>query len=443
MTSVERPETRYAHSGDASIAYQVFGNGSVDALFAAGPASNVEVIWEYPDCVRFFGQLARIARVAIFDRRGTGLSDPVEQPPTFELQVEDLLAVANAAGFEKPAIIGVQESARMAVLAAATHPDRFSSLVLMGPAARGAAVLDAEALDLISDAIENGWGQGQLASLFAPHMTGDTEFMAWWSRYERSSCSPAMARKLAGLSAQSDISDVLPDVRQPALVLRRRGDPMVSDEMAREVADLMPNTRFVEVPGEGTLHQIGDPTEIMREIETFLAAEQRNIDPDRVLATVLFTDIVASTERAAEVGDTRWRDLLDHHDEVMRRQLQRFGGTEVKHTGDGMLATFEGPARGVRCAAAAVTAMERAGLPIRAGLHTGECERRGTDMGGMAVHIGARVCGEADASEVLVTSTVKDLVIGSGLHFTERGSRRLKGVPEEMRLFAAQAPPPA
>ena len=440
---MDRPQTQYAHSGDAGIAYQVFGNGSVDVLFAAGPASNVEVIWEYPDCVRFFGQLGRIARVAIFDRRGTGLSDPVEQPPTFELQVEDLLAVAEAAGFERPSIIGVQESARMAVLAAATHPDRFSSLVLMGPAARGAAVLNAEALDLIADAIENGWGQGQLANLFAPQMTGDPEFMAWWSRYERSSCSPAMARKLARLSAQSDISDVLPDVRQPALVIRRHGDPMVSEEMAREVAALMPNARYVEVPGEGTLHQIGDPTEIMREIESFLAAEQLDVDPDRVLATVLFTDVVDSTSRAAELGDTRWRDLLDHHDEVIRRQLQRFGGREVKHTGDGILATFDGPARGVRCASAAVVAMERAGLPIRAGLHTGECERRGTDMGGMAVHIGARVCGEADPSEVLVTSTVKDLVIGSGLHFAERGPRRLKGVPEELRLFAAQAPPPA
>ena len=443
MRPVERPETRYAHSGDASIAYQLFGNGPAEALLAAGPASHVEVIWEHPDCVRFFGMLGRFARVALFDRRGTGLSDPVEQPPTFELQVEDLLAVADAVGFENPAIIGIQDSARMAVLAAATHPDRFSSLALLGPAARGAAVMNEEALELISDAIENGWGQGQLASIFAPHMTGDPEFMSWFGRYERSSCSPSMARKLVRLSAQSDISDVLPDVRHPTLVIRRADDHLATEELAREVADLIPNARYVEVPGEGTLHQIGDPTQIMAELESFLAGEQREVDPDRVLATVLFTDVVDSTVRAAELGDTRWRDLLDHHDEVLRRQLERFGGSEVKHTGDGILATFDGPARGVRCAAAAVTAMERAGLPIRAGLHTGECERRGADVGGIAVHIGARVCNEADASEILVTSTVKDLVIGSGLRFEERGARQLKGVPEEMRLYAAQAPPPA
>ena len=437
MPSVERPETRYAHSGDASIAYQLFGNGPAEVLMAPGPASNVEVIWEYPDCVRFFGQLARFARVALFDRRGTGLSDPVDQPPTFELQVEDLLAVADAAGFDKPAIIGVQDSSRMAVIAAATNPDRFSSLVLLGPTARGAAVMNEEALTLVADAIESGWGEGRIAHLLVPHMVDDPEFMAWWSRYQRSSCSPGMARKLVALSAQSDISDVLPQVRHPALVIRRAGDHQATEELVREVVDLMPDARFVEVPGEGVLHQLGDPTELMTELETFLAGGHEAIDHDRILATVLFTDVVDSTSRAAELGDTRWRDLLDHHDEVMRRQLQRFGGVEVKHTGDGMLATFEGPARGVRCAAAAATAMERAGLPIRAGLHTGECERRGSDLGGMAVHIGARVCGEAGPGEVLVTSTVKDLVIGSGLSFEDRGPHHLKGVPDELRLFAA------
>ena len=440
---MERPQTRYAHAGEASIAYQLFGTGPAEALLALGPASHVEVIWEYPDSVRFLGRLGRIARVALFDRRGSGLSDPVEQPPTFELQVEDLLAVADATGFDKPAVIGIQESARMAVLAAATHPDRFSSLVLMAPIARGAAVMDENALELVADAVENGWGQGQLANLFAPHMVRDPEFMAWWGRYERSSCSPSMARKLARLSAQSDISDVLPDVRHPTLVTRRAGDHLATEELVREVVELMPNARYLEVPGEGTLHQIGDPTELMAGIEAFLGGEQRSVDPDRVLATVLFTDVVDSTARAAALGDQRWRDLLDHHDEVIRRQLERFGGLEVKHTGDGILATFDGPARGVRCAAAAVTAMERAGLPIRAGLHTGECERRGPDVGGMAVHIGARVCAEAGAGEILVTSTVKDLVIGSGLSFEERGPRALKGVPDEMRLYAAQPPAPA
>ena len=434
---MERPETRYAHSGDASIAYQLFGSGSAEVLMTAGPASHVEVIWEYPDCVRFFGMLGRFARVALFDRRGSGLSDPVEQPPTFELQVEDLLAVADTVGFEKPSIIGVQESSRMAAIAAATHPDRFSSLVLLGPTARGGDVMDDAAIELVTDAIESGWGQGQLAALFAPQMMDDPEFMAWWSRYERSSCSPATAKKLARLSTQSDISDVLADVRHPTLVTRRKDDHLATEELVREVADLMPNARYVEVPGEGTLHQLGDPTELMAELESFLAGEHSEVDPDRVLATVLFTDVVNSTTRAAELGDQRWRDLLDHHDEVLRRQLDRFGGNEIKHTGDGILATFDGPARGVRCAAAAVTAMERAGLPIRAGLHTGECERRGTDVGGMAVHIGARVCGEAGPSEVLVTSTVKDLVIGSGLAFEERGPRSLKGVPEDMRLYAA------
>jgi class 3 adenylate cyclase len=434
---MERPETRYARSGDASIAYQLFGKGPAEVLLAPGPASHVEVIWEYPDCVRFFGQLARFAHVALFDRRGSGLSDPVEQPPTFELQVEDLLAVADAVGFERPAIMGIQESTRMAVLAAALHPDRFSALALLGPTARGAAVMNEDALELVANAVETGWGQGQLANLFAPHMTDDPEFMSWWGRYERSSCSPGMAKKLARLSAQSDISKVLADVRQPALVTRRRGDPMATEELVREVVDLMPDARYVEVPGEGSLHQLGDPTQLMNELESFLAGEHESVDPDRVLATVLFTDVVDSTARAAELGDMRWRDLLDHHDEVLRRQLERFGGLEVKHTGDGILATFDGPARGVRCAAAAVTAMERAGLPIRAGLHTGECERRGSDVGGMAVHIGARVCSEAGPSEILVTSTVKDLVIGSGLSFEERGPRQLKGVPEELRLYAA------
>lgn len=440
---MERPETRYARSGDASIAYQLYGDGPAELLVAAGPASHIEVLWEYPEAARFLSKLGRFARIALFDRRGTGLSDATDSPPTFEMQVEDLIAVADRVGFQRPAVMGFQESTRMASLTAAGHPDRVSALVLLGPTARGAAVLSEETRKVILDAVENGWGQGQLAKVWAPHKLDDPEFMRWWGRYERSACSPGTAKKLVDLSIRSDLTKVLPTVQQPTLVIRREADQLSTRELVQEVADLMPNARYVEVPGEGSLHQLGDPTRLMAEVESFLTGRHSPIDPDRVLATVMFTDIVGSTDRAAEVGDTRWRDLLDEHDDVLRRQIELFGGTEVKHTGDGMLATFEGPARGVRCAAAAVTAMERAGLPIRAGLHTGECERRGSDVGGMAVHIGARVCSEAGGGEVLVTSTVKDLVIGSGLHFEERGARRLKGVPDELRLYAAQAAPPA
>jgi class 3 adenylate cyclase/alpha-beta hydrolase superfamily lysophospholipase len=429
------PPTQYAHSGDASIAYQVFGSGSIDLVVINGPASHLELMWEEPATARSFERLGSFARVLMFDRRGTGLSDPVSRPPTLEQQMDDLIAVLEAVGIERTAVWGAGDLG-LSALFAATYPERVAALVLSSVSPRGATAITPELRTVFLDAIEHHWGEGTLLSVYAPSQVGNRAFAQWWGRMQRSAASPGMARRLIEMLAQTDLSAVLPTIRVPTLVTHQTGDRYIPVEVGREVASLIPGARFIEYPGEDTYGWVEAPS--LDDVEEFLTGRRPAREIDRVLATVMFTDIVGSTEHASKLGDGLWRELLDEHNLLIRKHLGRWRGTEVKTIGDGFLATFDGPARAVRCAAEIVGDAEHLGLKIRAGLHTGECELVGRDVAGIAVHIGARVMALADAGEVLASSTVKDLVVGSGIQFTDRGLHPLKGVPDPWRLYALE-----
>jgi class 3 adenylate cyclase len=434
------PSTHYAKSGDASIAYQVFGEGDIDLVLVGGPANHLDLEWDNPTAARTFRRLASFARVVRFDRRGTGVSDPTDSELTLEQQTDDLRAVIEDIGLRRTAIFGGSDVGLCAMFAA-TYPERVSSLILWGAAARGADVLTPELTAAMLDALEH-YGEGRFAQIYAPSQVGNKEFEAWWAKFERAACSPGMARKILELLAGSDFGSILPTIRVPTLVAHCTGDTVIPIELGREVASRIPDARFVELPGMDNYawagEWAGEAEPLVDEIEEFLTGERPSREPDRVLSTVLFTDIVGSTEHAARIGDERWRDLLARHDALVRAELQRWRGREVKTVGDGFLATFDGPARAVRCAEAIVSGLESVGLRLRAGLHTGEVERIGDDVGGIAVHIGARVADLAEAREVLVSGTVKDLVVGSGLAFSERGTHELRGVPGQWPLFALE-----
>ena len=427
------PRTVYAHSGDASIAYQVVGDGPIDLVLANGPCSHIELEWEEPTTARCLRRLASFSRLVLFDRRGTGLSDPVSRPPTLEQQMDDLRAVLDHAGIERPALYGASDLG-LCALYAATYPDEVSALVLSGVAATGHRTLTPEISALIQDALENSWGDGTLMRLWAPSQIGNHAFEEWWARMQRSAVSPGMARQILEMIAQTDLRAVLPTIRVPTLVMHTTENVYIPVEMGREVAELIPGARYVEYPGPDTYSWLVEPW--LDELEEFLTGRRSEDDADRVLATVLFTDIVGSTEHASRLGDGQWRKLLDAHNDVVRGSLERWRGTEIKSTGDGFLATFDGPARAVRCAREIIEGVTPLGLDVRTGLHTGECEFVGGDVAGMAVHIGARVMAAAEAGEVLTSSTVKDLVVGSELQFEDRGAHELKGVPDEWRLYA-------
>jgi class 3 adenylate cyclase len=433
-----RPPTRYARSGDASIAFQVMGEGPPDVVLIGGPASHLDLQWEEPDTRRGRQRIASFARLIIFDRRGTGLSDPVDRPATLEQQMDDLDAVLDAAGTDRVAIIGALE-AGLSAMYTASHPHRVSALVLANVSVSGGVIFDDARRELILDLIENHWGEGRFLQLFAPSRTGDQLFVDWWTRFERSSVSPSMARKTVELNAGSDLSGVLPAIQVPTLVLHRRDNPLIPVEAGREAAALIPGARFVEASGTDLYDFPGvdDPETDL--IEEFLTGRRPKRGPERVLATVLFTDIVESTGHAASLGDRAWGELLDRHNALVRDRLGRFRGREVKTLGDGFVATFDGPARAVRCAHEIVEGVDELGLAVRCGLHTGECELLGGDVGGIAVHIGARVCALARGGEVLVSSTVKDLVVGSELRFEDRSVHQLRGVPGEWRLYALRS----
>jgi pimeloyl-ACP methyl ester carboxylesterase/class 3 adenylate cyclase len=435
------PETRYAKSGDVNIAYQVVGDGPLDLVFVPGFASHVEYAWEDPSLARFLRRLASFSRLILFDKRGTGLSDRVSvtELPTLEQRMDDVRAVMDAVGAERAALLGVSEGGPMSTLFAATYPERITALVVYAAFAGMFGLPPSpENVQPFLDAMERNWGQGFGIGLFAPSMADDESCRQWWARFERLALSPGAAVALLRMNMEIDIRHVLPAIRVPTLVLHRAGDRAVSVEQGRYMAEHISGAKYVELPGDDHAPWIGDQDAIVDEIEEFLTGVRPAPEPDRVLATVLFTDIVGSTERMADMGDHRWRDLLDGYYALARREIDRFRGREVKTTGDGFLATFDGPARAIRCARAISDEAGRLGLPIRAGLHTGECEIMGEDIGGIAVHIGARVAAMAASGEVLVSSTVKDLVAGSGLRFEDRGSRALKGVPEEWRLFAVE-----
>jgi class 3 adenylate cyclase len=430
---VSTPRTLYAHSGDASIAYQTLGEGPPNLAVVNGPASHLELIWEEPATARAFRRLASFSKLVLFDRRGTGLSDPVIKPPTLEQQMDDLTAVLDAAGVQRTALFGASDLG-LCALFAATYPDRVTHLVLSGVASAGMKTITEERRAQYLDAIENHWGDGTLITIFAPSQIGNPAFEEWWARMQRSSVSPGMARQLMQMISQTDLRAVLPTIRVPTLVIHQVGDEYVPIALGREVASLIPGARFVERPGRDT-YGWTDP-EGLDDVEEFITGGRTAEEVDRVLATVMFTDIVDSTAHASRLGDGRWRQLLTEHNDVVRSALARWRGTEVKTIGDGFLATFDGPARAVRCAHDIVTSVSTLGLKVRTGLHTGECELVGDDVAGMAVHIGARVMAHAQAGEVLASSTVKDLVVGSELRFEDRGSHELKGVPDEWHLYA-------
>jgi len=437
----EAPKTLFARNGDVHIAYQTVGSGPLDIFLVDTWVHHVEIVWDFPDFARFLRRLASFGRLIHFDRRGTGLSDPVplDRLPDFETQVADAIAVLDAAGSARPAIVGLNDGTLVAMLLAAGHPERCASLVLWSVTAKHqqAAGMAMEAIDEAIEMMTQGQSRGESGVEFlAPSRAQDERFSQQLARLQRYSVRPGAMGHYYRQSMESDCTDILPTIKAPTLALNRTGNPIVAIELTREVVSLIPDAKLVELPGEDHLVFSQDIDAPLDEIEEFLTGVRTGADPDRILTTVLFTDIVDSTTRASDMGDRRWRDLLDHHNALVRAELDRFGGREIATTGDGFFATFESPARAVRCARAICQAIPSLGIQIRAGVHTGEVEVRGADLGGLAVHIGARVAGRAEPGEVLVSSTVKDLLAGSGIEFEDRGEHELKGVPGSWRLFA-------
>jgi len=436
------PETRYAKSGEVNIAYQVAGDGEVDLVFVPGWVSHIEYAWEEMSFAPFLERMASFSRLILLDRRGTGLSDPVDQLPTLEERMDDLVAVMDAVGSERAFLFGISESGPMCILFAATYPERTAGLLLCNTFATNVRSEDhpwATPLaqwGLLQQHIDQGWGTGVTPRLFAPSRAEDEAFVRSWARFERRAVSKGAMRKILGMILDTDVRQVLPSIRVPTLVVHRTGDQRTRVEGGRYLAEHIPSARIVEVSGRDHFPWVGDTDPILGEVEQFVTGARHGVDPDRVLATVLFTDIVDSTRHLAEWGDRRWRELLGQFYAIMREGLEQFRGREIDTTGDGLFASFDGPARAIRCACRARQAISSLGIAIRAGLHTGECEVVDDKMSGIAVHVGARVCEKAGPNEVLVSSTVKDLVAGSGLCFEDRGFHELKGVPDEWRLYA-------
>jgi pimeloyl-ACP methyl ester carboxylesterase len=440
------PPTQYAKSGDTSIAYQVVGDGPIDLVLVLGFATHIELQWEGPPFARFCERLGGFSRLILFDKRGTGLSDPVQDVPTLEQRVDDVRAVMDAAGSERAALFGISEGGPMSVLFAATHPERTVSLVLHGGMARTTEAPDypwaspADALrESAAEFIAPVWGQNPegIVELFAPSFAGDPRTLEITARLERNAASPAMVQQIFEMFLGTDVREILPAIHVPTLVTHRRGDRVVNWRAGRDLAERIPGARYVELDGIDHLPWAGDSDAVIGEVEEFLTGARSEAEPDRVLATVMFTDIVGSTERAGELGDAHWRDLLEAHQQAVRRDIDQFRGREVKTLGDGSLALFDGPARAIQCGQAIAETARSLDLEERIGIHAGEIEVMDDDVGGIAVHIAARVGALAGAGEVLVTSTVKDLVAGSGIQFEDRGTEQLKGVPDEWRLYSA------
>jgi class 3 adenylate cyclase len=436
------PIARYAKSGDVNIAYLAEGDAPLDMVWISPWISQVEYLWAEDSLGRVMDRFKKFSRVITFDRRGSGLSDPLSGAPTLEEQMDDVIAVMDAAGSKRAAIAGTLEGGPMAALFAATHPDRVSHLVLYATFARATSApgydwtWSAEERQMHMDEAVAHWGEGLVATGVAPSMAGDPDFLEWAARLERLAASPATIRRIFDLIGEIDVRDILPSIRVPTLVMHRREDTFIHLEHSRYIAEHIPDARLVLLEGGDNMFSIGDAEGLVGEIEEFLTGERHEVESDRMLATVLFTDICGSTERAAQVGDRSWRYMLERHDALFRRALDRHRGREVKRTGDGFLATFDGPARAIRCAADVTDSIGSIGIQVRAGLHTGELEVMDGDLGGLAVHIAARVMDQAGPNEVLVSSTVKDLVVGSGIEFEERGEHELRGVPGEWRLFS-------
>jgi class 3 adenylate cyclase len=436
------PETEYAKVGDELIGYQVVGSGP-DLVYATGLTSHLDLRWEFPPIARYLERLASFSRLISFDRRGFGISDPVMNGVlTWEEWADDLGAVMDAAGSERAIIYGESDATPTALMFAATFPERVSGLVIMHGGAKYRASDDfpegvsPDTGEFLARSMEEGWGREPLVQFAVPSVADDERTVRWMAKYLRSCMTPRGANAQYRYLLELDIRHVLPAIHVPTLVMHRRDNPFLPIEIGRSLARDIEGANFVELPGADVWAATDHAEQILDLIEEFVTGAKPAVEVDRVLATVMFTDIVGSTTTAAGLGDKRWRELLDRHDEITRTAVERFGGRVVKTTGDGALATFDSPGRAIRCSSELGTILHAVGIDVRTGLHTGEIERRGDDVGGIAVHIGARVMGEAGPGEVLCSGTVRDLVVGSEIDFKERGSRALKGVPGEWRLFA-------
>jgi class 3 adenylate cyclase len=442
--SAIQPAVHYARSGDVHVAYQVVGDGPVDIVFAEGSFTNRHVQWELPLYRRFVERLGSFARVILFDKRGMGLSDRV-QAGTLEERMDDVRAVMDAVGSERAALIGESEGGPLSMLFAASHPERTVALLLCGAEVKEETTEDwpwgestREEFEESMTTVSERWSRRPTSlRTFLSSRGDDPALLDWFVRLKLQSASPAAAEAFMRMAHEIDVRHVAPAIRVPTLILHSAGDQVCHVENARFLARTIPNARFVELPGADHVMfgELADPA--LAEIREFLTGVREAPDPDRVLATVLFTDLVGSTEQARELGDRRWRELLETHHAAVRHELARFGGREIDTAGDGFLASFDGPARAIRCAKSIVAAVETHGLEVRAGVHTGECEVLGDKLAGLAVHVGARVAAQARAGEVLVSSTVRDLIAGSGIELDDRGLHALKGIDEERRLYAA------
>ncbi len=439
------PETRYARRGDDYIAYQTVGNGPPDILFMSAWFSHVDGRWEEPRFAAMLNRIATMGRLIVFDKRGSGASDPLAVPePSWEDWADDISAVLQAAGSEKATVIGVGDSGPLAMLFAATQPHRVTSLVLINTGARLVQGLDYP-WGLTGDEVENflrrtreTWGTGGISDIFSTSASSDDRYRQWWARYQRMGSSPGRSTTMARLVFAVDVRNVLSTIHVPTLVIHRKDFRFFPVELGRYLGEHIANAKYVELPGADGFIYLGDTDAVLSEVEEFVTGARRAPDADRILATILLTDMVGSTDRAARIGDQRWRAVLDTHDDIVRGQLKQFRGRLHRATGDGVLATFDGPARGIRCAQSLRDALREAGIDIRSGLHAGEIELRGEEIGGIAVHIAARIEAEAESGEILCSSTVKELVTGSDLAFVDRGRRQLKGVPQEWQIYAVQ-----
>jgi class 3 adenylate cyclase len=433
---------RYAKSGNVHIAYRIFGDGPRDMVLIPGTLSHLELFWEFAAEEYLLKRLTSFARVIVFDKRGQGLSDRGIAEQTLDERIGDVRTVMDAAGSKRATIYGWSEGGPMCLMFSATYPERTSTLVLYGTFASAKAEPWSIPPDVWESSIlgwQEHWGEGAMVALNAPSQINNKAFVQATGRLERASASPASIMALFRANYDIDVRHILPSIHVPTLILHRKGDALVPVMCGRYLAEHIPGAKYVEIPGDDHFVSDAETQDVIAdEIEEFMTGERHRPEPDRVLATVMFTDIVGSTERAAEMGDQRWRELLGSYYDVMRKELGIFRGHEVDTAGDGLLATFDGPARAIRCACSAREKLRRLGLQVRTGLHTGECELIGDSIGGIAVHIGARVAAAANPDEVMVSSTVKDLVAGSGIKFADHGLHTLKGVPGEWRLFIAQ-----
>ncbi len=433
------PKTQYAKSGDVRIAYQVVGEGPFDLVFVPGFISNLDVAWEEPYRARVWTRLAAFARLIMFDKRGTGLSDRTVGVPTLEERMDDVRAVMDAVGSQRAALFGISEGGAMSVLFAATYPERTRALVLYGAYGHFSSwVVPPDMMEAALDRMEKNWGTGDSLRLFAPSVASDETFKLSWARFERLGASPSAVVALMRMNSEIDIRPILPSIRVPTFIIHRQGDVRVNVEAGRFMARQIPNAKYLELPGSDHSLWTGETERVLDEVEEFLTGSRSAIESDRVLATVLFTDIVNSTKRAETIGDRAWHDVLDRHNALVRREISRHRGHEVRTMGDGFLATFDGPARSIRCALAINEGVEALGLQVRVGLHTGEVEMADDDLSGIAVHIASRVATMAKPGQVLVSNTVRDLVAGSNIRFHDEGSHSLKGLTESVRLFAAE-----